>query len=102
MTPLRSAGARTVEARSLLQRVGGAEQRRLAQRRAVSWSPIGSPAPSRPHGTLIAGTPARFAGIVKMSDRYMASGSSVFSPIRNAVVGDVGETSTSKRSNARS
>ena len=51
---------------------------------------------------LIAGTPARFAGIVKMSFRYIAIGSSAFSPIRNAVVGDVGDTSTSNRSNAAS
>jgi len=61
----------------------------------VSWSPIGSPVESRPLGTLIAGTPARFAGIVKMSFRYIAIGSSTFAPMRNAVVGDVGETSTS-------
>ncbi len=49
----------------------------------------------------MAGTPARFAGIVKMSLRYIAIGSSAFSPIRNAVVGDVGEIRMSKRSKAR-
>src|SRR5439155_845643 len=37
---------------------------------AVSWRPIGSPRASRPHGTLMAGTPPRLAGIVKMSFRY--------------------------------
>ena len=41
------------------------------------------------------GTPARLAGIVAMSLRYIASGSSTFSPILNAVVGAVGDTSTS-------
>ena len=68
----------------------------------MNCRPTGSPPESRPHGTLIAGTPARFAGIVKTSDRYIASGSSARSPIRNAVVGDVGDTSTSKSANARS
>jgi hypothetical protein len=37
---------------------------------------------------------------VNTSDRYIAIGSSARSPIRNAVVGEVGETSTSNRSNA--
>jgi len=48
------------------------------------------------------GTPARFAGMVNTSERYIARGSSAFSPIRNAVVGEVGDTSTSKDSKARS
>jgi hypothetical protein len=46
------------------------------------------------------GTPARLAGIVAMSLRYIAIGSSSFSPILNAVVGAVGDTSTSTCSNA--
>ena len=37
-------------------------------------------------------------GIVSRSERYIASGSAAFSPSLNATVGDVGETSTSKRS----
>ena len=41
-----------------------------------------------------------FDGIVSRSERYMASGFSAFSPMRNATVGDVGLTSTSKRSKA--
>jgi hypothetical protein len=41
------------------------------------------------------GLPARLAGMVATSLRYIASGSSSFSPSRNAVVGAVGETSTS-------
>ena len=36
------------------------------------------------------GRPARLQVIVKMSDRYIDSGSSIFSPIRNATVGLVG------------
>jgi hypothetical protein len=35
-----------------------------------------------------------------MSFRYIAIGSSAFAPIGKAVVGDVGDTSTSNRSNA--
>ena len=44
--------------------------------------------------------PARFDGMVHRSLRYMASGSSTFSPILNAVVGVDGETSTSTESKA--
>ena len=39
--------------------------------------------------------------MVATSLRYIASGSSSFSPIGNAVVGAVGETSTSATWNAR-
>jgi hypothetical protein len=48
----------------------------------------------------MAAVPARLVGIDAMSLRYMASGSSTFSPIGNAVVGAVGETSTSATSKA--
>ena len=48
-----------------------------------------------PLGIEIAGKPARFTGIVQISDKYIVSGSSIFSPILKAVVGDVGEISTS-------
>ena len=44
----------------------------------------------KPDGTAIAGMPTRFAGAVKMSDRYIDSGSSVFAPILNAGSGVVG------------
>jgi hypothetical protein len=43
----------------------------------------------------IAGIPARFTGIVWISDKYIWRGSSVFSPIRKAGVGAVGDTMTS-------
>ncbi|CFE44316.1 Uncharacterised protein [Mycobacterium tuberculosis] len=39
--------------------------------------------------------PAKFSGSVHRSNKYIASGSSTFSPSRNAVVGVVGDTSTS-------
>ena len=64
----------------------------------ISCSPTGSPSDS-PHGTFRPGSPARHDGIVSRSLRYIASGLSVRAPSLNATVGDVGETSTSKRSN---
>ena len=39
-----------------------------------------------------------FAGMVRRSERYMASGFSAFSPMRKATVGEVGLTIRSKRS----
>ena len=51
-------------------------------------------------GTDIAQLPARLTGMVAMSFKYIAKGSSTFSPILKAVVGVVGETSTSTVSNA--
>src|SRR5919205_618669 len=67
----------------------------------TSWSPIGRPS-ERPHGIESPGRPAIHDGIVSRSERYMASGFSVRSPSLNATVGEVGETRTSKRSNAAS
>src|SRR5436305_10221592 len=61
--------------------------------------PTGRPS-DRPHGIEIDGSPAMFGGIVRTSARYIASGFSVRSPSLNATVGDVGLSSTSKRSNA--
>src|SRR5262249_1284949 len=61
--------------------------------RAVSWKPTGTRSPPRstnPPGTLIAGTPARFALTVKISARYICSGSSAFSPRPNGGMGLVG------------
>ncbi len=43
----------------------------------------------------MAALPARLVGMVHRSARYIASGSSVRSPIAKAVVGVVGETITS-------
>ena len=65
----------------------------------ISWRPTGSPS-ERPHGIERPGRPAMFGGIVSTSERYMASGFSVRAPSGNATVGEVGETSTSKRSKA--
>ena len=46
----------------------------------------------------MAGCPARLVGMVHTSLRYICNGSAVLSPNGNAVVGDVGDSSTSNRS----
>src|SRR5690606_25594445 len=69
--------------------------------RPMSWRPSGRPSPDRPAGTEIAGRPARLAGTVKTSFRYMAIGSSIFSPIGKAAVGAVGVRMASTFSYAR-
>ena len=70
--------------------------------RPVSCIPTGKPAAVNPHGTLIAGRPARLALTVNTSARYIWSGSETRSPTRNAAVGLVGIATTSARSNASS
>ena len=45
---------------------------------------------SKPQGILIAGSPARLAGTVKRSDKYIESGSLTKSPFKYAVDGHVG------------
>src|SRR3954451_1775694 len=65
----------------------------------ISCRPTGSPS-LRPHGMFSPGSPAMHEGIVRRSDAYIASGFAVFAPSSNATVGEVGDTSTSKRSNA--
>src|SRR2546426_1080170 len=93
LEPDRQAGA--VEA------AGQGEGREARQvDRDGTWSPIGRPAPSKPQGRARAGRPARLTEMVKMSDRYMVSGSAVFSPRRKAVVGATGVTSASQRASA--
>src|SRR5271167_1575230 len=57
-------------------------------RSAVSWIPKGSLS-TNPDGKEIAGQPEIFAGTVKISARYIESGSD-FSPNLNAGVGVVG------------
>tara|TARA_B100000287_G_scaffold104307_1_gene96546 strand:- start:134 stop:343 length:210 start_codon:yes stop_codon:yes gene_type:complete len=57
---------------------------------------------SKPAGIEIAGSPAIFTGIVHKSLWYIFIGSSVFSPISKAVVGEVGANRTSKFLNALS
>src|SRR5690606_19059832 len=72
---------------------------------ARNWMPTGSPsADARPDGMEMPGVPARLAGIVVRSLRYICSGSSIFSPILNAVVGadGVAMTSTSAKARAKS
>ena len=60
----------------------------------MNCPPSGSPL-IRPIGIEIAGTPARFAVTVKMSDKYMATGSLTFSPALKAGLGVVGVNSRS-------
>jgi hypothetical protein len=55
---------------------------------------MGSPS-AIPAGTLMAQLPAKFTGMVNVSYKYIAKGSSTFSPILKAVVGEVGVRSTS-------
>src|SRR6266849_278888 len=50
----------------------------------------GRPSGEKPDGIAMAGMPTRLAGAVKMSDKYIDSGSSVFAPILNAGSGVVG------------
>ena len=66
-----------------LQRVGDTEHRRLVEVRRDELPADRKPS-TRPIGTDIAGTPARFAVAVKMSLRYISYGS-VIAPIGNAV-----------------
>ena len=68
--------------------------------RPVICRPSGNPSVESPAGTEIAGTPARLAGTVKTSFKYIAIGSSVFSPIAKAAEGVVGVRMQSTRSNA--
>src|SRR6516165_2430910 len=68
--------------------------------RPVICKPSGSPSALSPTGTEIAGTPARFAGTVKTSFKYIAIGSSVFSPTIKAADGAVGVRMQSTSSNA--
>ena len=46
---------------------------------AITWNPIGRPPSSSPIGSEIPGSPARLLGMVQTSEKYMVSGSSVFS-----------------------
>ena len=56
----------------------------------INCIPIGNPLVSKPQGILIAGSPAKLAGTVNKSDKYIESGSLTKSPFKKAVVGQVG------------
>src|SRR5713226_1820298 len=64
---------------------------------AMICSESGRPSREKPDGIAMAGTPTRFAGAVKMSDKYIDNGSSVFAPILNAASGVVGVSRKSNR-----
>ena len=53
----------------------------------IICNPKGYPAASWPAGMDIAGRPAKFTGTVKISFKYIETGSSFFSPILNAELG---------------
>ena len=61
----------------------------------INCIPIGNPLVSKPQGILIAGRPAKLAGTVNRSDKYIDSGSLTKSPFKKAVVGQVGVNKTS-------
>src|ERR1700691_866458 len=67
-----------------------------------SCTPTGRPASPVPKGTETAGSPARLVGIVKTSERYIASGLLVFSPNLKATDGAVAPRRRSTLSYARS
>ena len=54
----------------------------------------------KPQGMLMPQMLARFADMVYISDRYICSGSSTFSPILKAAVGEVGRAIRSTSSKA--
>ena len=88
--PVRSRSRSPARARG---RRGRAGSRRTAGRGAAARPAAPRRARTESRGP---GSPAMFGGIVRTSQRYMASGLSAFSPIRKATVGEVGLTSTSK------
>ncbi len=63
---------------------------------------MGSPVSSKPQGTLSPAMPARLAGMVSTSVRYICSGSSTLAPSSNAVNGATAAASTSTFSNTSS
>ena len=60
---------------------------------------MGSPDWVRPQGTLMPGMPAKLVDRVNTSTRYMVRGSSSFSPILNAGMGETGVMRKSTSSN---
>ena len=66
----------------------------------IICNPIGSPSLFKPDGTDIAGKPAKLAGTVNISFKYISKGSSCFSPIPKAAPGVVGVKIQSHFSNA--
>jgi hypothetical protein len=78
-----------------LKRVTDAEQGRFIEVLSEKLQPNWEAFPVFPHGIEMPGIPARLAVMVKISERYMAKGSLLFSPNRKGGVGDVGDAMTS-------
>src|SRR4030095_4647207 len=91
---MRAPSPRTSIARAARSSVGSASSG------PRSCTALGSRLWVRPTGTVSPGMPARLAPIVKMSLRYIASGSSVFSPILKGSVGEAGNSMKSARAKA--
>src|SRR5579862_1534131 len=66
----------------------------------MSCKPMGRPEEVWPQGIEMPGMAARLAEMVKMSERYIESGSADFSPILKAGVGEVGQMIASHFLNA--
>src|SRR5437867_11248245 len=92
--PRRATSPRTSSARPARSRVGSLSSG------PTNCTARGRPEPASPSGTASPGIPARLAPIVKMSLKYIARGSVVFSPSRNASVGATGSNMKSQRPNA--
>ena len=90
--------------RVALERIGGAQHRRFVEgaTRQLETDRQAFGRRRNRTGTLIDGSPVRLALTVKMSFKYICTGSLVFSPSLNAGVGVVGVATTSTRSKARS
>src|SRR5712671_4387146 len=95
-----SAGTRRCQSVACWYREATPSNRASEKWLPVSCRPTGSPFASKPQGIDSAGSPASGAGMVKMSFRYICTGSSDLAPMANAVVGAVGPRMTSQRPNA--
>ncbi len=96
----RDKARQTAELRRTFERLRDAQDALLVEGAADDLQPSGSPSTDNPAGTEIAGKPARFAGTVNTSFRYIAIGSSLLSPIAKAAEGAVGAKMQSTRAKA--
>jgi len=94
-------GCPRVEIGCLLETVGDLEQARLVEMVRLQLQADRQPFLEKPPGIEIAGVPVRLPAIVKMSLRYICTGSSAFDPSSKAARGRVGPSMTSQRENAR-
>ncbi len=91
----RESAAASVPVGRLLKPVRDVQDPRFREIVALYLQADRQAVPSKPQGIDIAGAPVRLAATVKMSFRYICTGSSAFAPIRNAADGAVGPMITS-------